>query len=251
MKLVQGLITILVIAVIGAGTAAAQDRQGGQGGQGGPSDQCFAKGGMFDTEQQKCDIKTGIEIDIKYPLEVTTYPFVEQTADAFLADTRNQYISDFASMGADIYSPASWGLYIDYEISQFSPDVLSLKFTISDYTGGAHGNSYFQTYTFDLTQNRVLALGDLFQPGTDILGTLAPIVQQELNAEMGAYADPQWIQDGTSSLDAYTSFTVTPDALVFYFAPYQVAAYAAGPQTVQIPLAQISGVLAPPFNGAS
>ena len=52
-----------------------------------------------------------------------------------------------------------------------------------------------------------------------------------------------------SSSTEITNFAVTPDALIFYFAPYQVAAYAAGPQTVQIPLAQISGVLAPPFNG--
>jgi hypothetical protein len=240
MKLVQGLIAILVIAVIGAGTAAAQDGQ---------SDQCFAKGGMFDTQQQKCVIKSGIEIDINYPLEVTAYPLVEQTANSFLTGIRSQYVNDFASMGADVYSPGPWGLYIDYEIAQFSPDVLSLKFTISDYTGGAHGNLYFQTYTFDLAQNRVLALSDLFQPGVDILGTLAPIVQQDLTAQIGDYTDAQWIQDGTNSLDAYVSFAVTPDALVFYFPPYQVAAYAAGPQTVQIPLAQISGVLAPPFNG--
>jgi hypothetical protein len=245
MRWVQGLISLLVVAVIGVGTAAAQDGQGGQG------DPCFAKGGQFDTEQQKCVIKAGIEIDITYPLEVMQYPFVEQTADSFLTDTRSQFISEFSSMGAGVYSPAPWGLYIDYEIFQFSPDVLSLKFTISNYTGGAHGNQYFQTYTFDLTQNRVLKLSELFQPGADILGSLAPIAQQDLAVQLGEFADPQWIQDGTSSLDAYTSFAVTPDALVFFFAPYQVAAYAAGPQTVKIPLAQISGILAPPFSGTS
>jgi hypothetical protein len=243
MKLVQGLIAALVIAVLGVGAASAQDGQGGQ------TDQCYAKGGQYDTAQQKCVIKSGIEIDINYPLEVAQYPFVEQTVDSFLTDIRSQYIGNFASTGADVYSPGPWGLYIDYEIVQFSPDVLSLKFTISDYTGGAHGNLYFQTYTFDLAQNRVLALSDLFQPGTDILGTLEPIVQQDLAAQLGEYADTQMIQAGTSSLDGYASFAVTPDTLVFYFAPYDVAAYAAGPQTVEIPLAQISGILAPPFNG--
>jgi hypothetical protein len=244
MKLVQGLIAALVIAVMGVGAAAAQDGQGGQ------TDQCYAKGGTFDTAQQRCVIKTGIEIDINYPLEVAQYPLVEQTVDSFLTDIRSQYISNFASTGMDVYSPGPWGLYIDYGIVQFSPDVLSLKFTVSDYTGGAHGNLYFQTYTFDLTQNRVLALSDLFQPGADILGTLTPIVQQDLAAQLGEYADTQMIEQGTSSLDGYASFAVTPDALVLYFAPYDVAAYAAGPQTVEIPLAQISGILVPPFNGA-
>ena len=232
-----GLIAVLMIAVLVGGPAAAQE------------DKCYEKGGFFDTELQKCVMKSGIEIDIKYPLEILPYPFVEQTVDAFLTGIRSQYVSDFAAMSGDVSTPGPWGLYIDYEIFQFSPEVLSLKFTISDYTGGAHGNSYFQTYTFDVAQNHVLVLSDLFQPGADILGALAPVVQQDLAAQMGEFADLQWIQDGTSSLDAYAWFVVTPDALVFFFAPYQVAAYAAGPQTVQIPLAQISGLLAPPFNG--
>jgi hypothetical protein len=42
---------------------------------------------------------------------------------------------------------------------------------------------------------------------------------------------------------------ITPDALTFFFPPYQVAAYAAGPQTVSIPLAQLGALLAPPFAG--
>jgi hypothetical protein len=234
--LVLGLLAVVVILVFGIGTVSAQ------------ADKCFEKGGNWDAQQQKCVIQTGIEIDIHYPLEITQYPFVEQTVDPFLNGLRSKYISDFAALGPDVWTPGPWGLHIDYEIFQFSPTMLSLKFTISDYTGGAHGNMYFQTYLFDLAQNRVLTLSDLFQPGADPLATLAPIVQQDLAAQMGDFADTQWIQEGTSSLDAYVNFVVTPDSLIFFFPPYQVAAYAAGPQTVQIPLSQISGILAPPFN---
>jgi hypothetical protein len=90
--------------------------------------------------------------------------------------------------------------------------VLSLKFTISDYTGGAHGNLYFQTYTFDLVQSRIFTLNDLFLPGIDPLATLAPIVQADLAAQMGEFADPTWIQEGTDSLDEYVSFVITPDS---------------------------------------
>jgi hypothetical protein len=72
-------------------------------------------------------------------------------------------------------------------------------------------------------------------------------VQADLTAQMGEFADPQWILDGTSSLEAYMNFVVTQDALVFFFPPYQVAAYAAGPQMVAIPLEQLSGVLTSPF----
>jgi hypothetical protein len=228
---------LVVILLLGVGTGLAQD------------DKCFEKGGFWDPEQERCVVKSGIEIDIKYPLEIVTYPFVEQTVDEFLFSTRSRYVSDFVEYGMAAWSPGLWGLYIDYEIFQYSPDVLSLKFTISDYTGGAHGNLYFQTYTFDLVQSRILTLNELFLPGIDPLATLAPIVQADLAAQMGEFADPTWIQEGTDSLDEYVSFVITLDSLVFFFPPYQVNAYAAGPQTVQIPLAQISAILAPPFNG--
>jgi Protein of unknown function (DUF3298) len=37
--------------------------------------------------------------------------------------------------------------------------------------------------------------------------------------------------------------------LIFYFPPYQVTAYAAGPQQVEIPFVALHTLLAPPFAG--
>ncbi|HVO71034.1 MAG TPA: RsiV family protein [Aggregatilineaceae bacterium] len=63
--------------------------------------------------------------------------------------------------------------------------------------------------------------------------------------------DTNRIHQGTGeNPDNYKSWTITPDGLTFYFDPYQVAAYVAGTQTVTIPLAQLSAILAAPFNGA-
>ena len=39
--------------------------------------------------------------------------------------------------------------------------------------------------------------------------------------------------------------------VIFFFPPYQLAAYAAGPQTISLPLSQIAGVLAPAYIPAS
>jgi hypothetical protein len=236
-SLTLGVLVVFIAALFGAGIVSAQE------------DKCYEKGGFWDAQQQQCVIKTGLEIDIKYPLELIQYPFVEQTVDQFLTESRSQFVADFSAYGAEAWSPGSWGLYIDYETFQFSPVVLSLKFTISNYMGGAHGNSYFQTYLFDLAQERILTLDDVFVPGADIVSILAPVVQSDLAAQQGEFADTQWIQEGTSSLDAYMNFVITPDTLFFFFPPYQVAAYAVGPLTVQIPLSQLSGVLVPPFNG--
>ncbi|MBI5959560.1 MAG: DUF3298 domain-containing protein, partial [Chloroflexi bacterium] len=148
------------------------------------------------------------------------------------------------------WSPGPLSLYIEYETFQFSPNVISLNFTISTYTGGAHPNSYFRSFMFDLTGQRVLALQDLFLPGIDALGVIAPIAQQSLIAQLGDAIDPAWLAQGAGPDPVnYQNVVITPDALVIYFSPYQVVAYAAGPQVVSIPLADLAAILAPPFNG--
>jgi hypothetical protein len=84
---------LVVIPLLGVGIGSAQD------------DKCFEKGGFWDPEQERCVVKSGIEIDIKYPLEIVTYPFVEQTVDEFLFSTRSRYVSDFVEYGMAAWSP--------------------------------------------------------------------------------------------------------------------------------------------------
>lgn len=83
------------------------------------------------------------------------------------------------------------------------------------------------------------------------LEILAPLVRDDLSAQLGDMTDAEWIAMGTDPAEPfnYRSWALTNDALVIYFDPYQVAAYAAGPQVVSIPLADIADVLAPPFSG--
>lgn len=211
-------------------------------------DACFQKGGTWDAEQEKCVLQGGLEININYPLAAAENEFVAQTVDTFIEQQKTQFLQFFAEGGFYPGVPAPWGLWIDYEEFQFSESVISLKFIISDYTGGAHPNTYFQTYTFDLTQETVIGFEDLFLEGSNPLAVLAPLAQQQLMETMGEFADTQWITEGTGENPAnYQSFVLTESSLILIFPPYQVAPYAAGPQQVEIPLANLSAILKPNF----
>jgi hypothetical protein len=144
---------------------------------------------------------------------------------------------------------AGYFLSIGYDEYRFSNDIISLLFTISDYTGGAHPNSYYRTFTFDLVEEHVLTLDDVFVNTADALSVISPLVQQNLLTQAGDMSDPTWIEQGTGFVpENYQNFAITPDELIFFFPPYQVAAYAAGPQEVHLPLEQIGSVLAAAFN---
>lgn len=211
-------------------------------------DACYAKNGTWDAAKQQCTMQSGVTVNVTYPLELAGTGIAEQTVDDFLEQTRTQFIQSYAPDWSLPGYANYWSMNVTYDLFQFSPDVRSVKLNLSDYTGGAHPNLTFQTFTFDLANQKVLALADIFQDGVNPWPTLAPIVEQDVTNQLGEAADPQWIQQGTGeNPDNYQNWALTPDSLVFFFPPYQVVAYAYGPVTVNIPLVNISSLLKPEF----
>ena len=139
-------------------------------------------------------------------------------------------------------------LQIVYLVSS-SPHTVSYIFTTSEDTGGAHPNPFFTTFTFDTTTGKQLALGELFTPGADYLGTLSKIARAELPTIIGQYADQEMIADGTMpDTNNFQNFFVDNATLDILFDPSVVAAYAAGPQTLQIPLSDLASILKPEYK---
>ncbi len=209
-------------------------------------DVCLDLGGTFDGVTHVCSFTNGLTITIDYPAEFATYPASTMTViDQFLED---QQVAIYNAAAADPTPPGPYFLGIDTDIFAYDSHVRSILFTISDYTGGAHPNLYYTTYTFDQRDGHFIDLEDLFIPGSDPLATIFPIVQADLLAQMGVGADETWINSGTGTTwSNYASFVLTSDSLIFYFPPYQVAPYAAGPFEVVIPLADIRAIFRPPY----
>lgn len=208
-------------------------------------DACLQKGGTLTDGQ--CVLSTTLEITVDYPLEWAENELVTGVVDPFIQTSR----SNFVLLLGDDFSPAPgpYALDISYETFTHSETMTSLVFTIYDFMGGAHGNTMYRTFTFDFANDRVIALDDLFTSTPDALALIAPIAQAQVTEHLGAdMIDEQWLEDGTGTEpENYADFALDGDELVFYFPPYQVAAYAAGTQVVRIPLVDLSGVLAPEF----
>lgn len=211
-------------------------------------DACFNTGGTWDAEDERCVIRSSIEISLDYPLWLEEeHPTVADAIRQWFQDVRRGYVEWFTDL--EVISPASatWFLYASYEEYRFSEDVVSFVYTVSDYTGGAHPNRYFQSFTFDLANADIVTLDDVLTD--DALATISPLVQADLIAQQTDFADEEWITRGTGEEPAnYSAFALSEDSLIFFFAPYQVAAYAAGDFSVSIPLSEINAVLKPEFQ---
>ncbi len=156
--------------------------------------------------------------------------FVTSAISQFKDDT-----SWAAGDGANIAPAEASSLSLDIKYTeQKSARADNFIFSVTTYTGGAHGLQATQTFAFSPTGQQIM-LPALFKNGVTGLKTIAPYVQEELAKSPDA--DPQAIKDGTVPTEAnFQNFIITDDGLTFIFDPYQVAPYSAGTQTVKVPL---------------
>ena len=126
-------------------------------------------------------------------------------------------------------------------------DLWSLKFSFSGYAdGAAHPYQYSVSFNFDLQQGEPLTLAGLFPPDSDFLTVISRYCISELTRrDIGFYGGFQ--QGADPSAENYRNWNITADGLLITFDEYQVAPYAAGPQTVIVPY----GELAPLINSKS
>ncbi|MDD5569258.1 MAG: DUF3298 domain-containing protein [Candidatus Pacebacteria bacterium] len=140
-------------------------------------------------------------------------------------------------------------LDINYSYGQALNRFFSVIFSVSYYTGGAHNNLNFDALNFDLQEKRKLIFSNLFDPGSDYLKRISEIAINDLKSRQDS--ELSFIDEGAGpDENNFKSFFITDTSLIFYFPPYQVAPYAAGEQKVEIPFAEIKGILNPSLFGS-
>lgn len=171
------------------------------------------------------------------------YGFIRDTVGEF---KRNGNFSNLSKKDIEMMGYADGRrqtLQVGYQEAS-APRTVSYIYTIYLDTLGAHGNTYFHTFTFDKKTGAPLKLGDLFTPNASYLQTLSTLARARLPRAMGEYAVLRDIEQGTTPEEAnFENFYLENGDFVLLFPPYQVAAYAAGPQIVKIPRTELAAIL--------
>lgn len=180
----------------------------------------------------------------------------------FVSDTITQFKTDgnFASLTAQDVKVMGFDqgkkemLQITYLIAS-SGRTVSYIFTTYEDTLGAHSNTFFHTFTFDTDPSTssgqagaALGLADIFST-SDYLNTLSSLARARLPGVIGDSYDMTFINDGTTPDDKnFAAYFFDNKDFVVLFAPYAVAPYSAGPQTLRIPLSDLSSILKPEYK---
>jgi uncharacterized protein DUF3298/peptidoglycan-N-acetylmuramic acid deacetylase PdaC-like protein len=140
-------------------------------------------------------------------------------------------------------------LDIGYQIRLATDDLVSIEFTQGQYSrGAAHGNSITAVLNFDVKNGKKLALADLFNANSKYLSVISDYcikdLKEQSKRDKESMLEDEQIQDGAAArADNYQAWTITRKGLLIVFDPYQVAAYAAGPQQVMVPYSALKPIV--------
>lgn len=129
----------------------------------------------------------------------------------------------------------------DFEVAFFQKDLVVLELMGYNYPdGAAHGMPSRDFVHIDLVRGKVYQLKDLFYPNSNYVKVISDIIGNQIKT------DPQYsyvFPDSYKGISPNQLFSVTDTALLIYFAPYEIAPYAAGFPMFRIPYTEIDELI--------
>lgn len=129
------------------------------------------------------------------------------------------------------------------KIMRADADVFSLRYDVSSYTGGTHGNHGVIGVQFDSQTGEQLLLEDIISDRDALYAYLIDALEERYGVTQALFEGyEQTVEDEVfeNETDGYRwslNWTMGADGITVYFEEYEIAPYAAGLLTVQIPCA--------------
>lgn len=148
------------------------------------------------------------------------------------------------SLNSEFFNGIPFMYRTSYTPMRFDAILFSLQEEEMIFTGGIHPNTYGHFYTYDLLSAERLKLSDVLADGIAKQNVIDRITEN--------IADTEFFWDDYINviselfevgLHDYESWFFSNNGLCFYFDPYVLAPYAAGPITVEIPYSKLVGTL--------
>jgi hypothetical protein len=110
-----------------------------------------------------------------------------------------------------------------FEVKNNQRDVLSLSLTNYTYHyHAAHGMTYIKSLSFDMKEEKLLNLSDLFKPGSNYVKRISDIIQRQITERDIFTLEP------FTQIAPNQDFYMADKTLVIYFQLYELTAYAFG-----------------------
>ncbi|MFT4178520.1 MAG: DUF4163 domain-containing protein [Thermomonas sp.] len=240
-----------------------------------PVDEAATPAAQADAPLAPVELKDVIEtrpdyiVGISYPDVASKYPQLARALHDYAERARGELMQSVAALNGQ--KPAApYDLSLQFRSLAETPRIVSVAADGSSYTGGAHGNPLVERFVWLPQQQKLLTADQLI---ADAAGwkTVSDVVREQLMTELSQQLDDegleadarsQALRNGSRMIDAGTApeaanfarFEPVMNAdgsirvLRFVFPPYQVAPYAEGTRTVDVPAQLLLPLVAPEYK---
>jgi hypothetical protein len=191
-------------------------------------------GKMCQIQESDPSYKLNISFPSDYPDQKSMADYVTQTRDAFLNVAKSPAPRE-APYELDITST-------NYESAIPPRGTQGVVLKISQNVGGAHPQTSYKAFNWDQTYRKPITYDTLWQPDTQPLKVVFPIVQSELQKQTGQQV-PIAPSAGFDPMN-YQDFAVTNDGVIFFFSQGELLPEAAGASQVMVARSAIDPMLA-------
>ena len=123
------------------------------------------------------------------------------------------------------YVKYQYEVYINNEVAYERNNIISIVMTKYEFTGGAHGMTYLDTYNYNLLTGDRLTLENMFKPNVDYKEIVNKFITEEINNNPEIYFKGD---EGFKGISENQDFYIDGDGIVIYFGLYEIAPYYVG-----------------------
>ncbi|WP_052356670.1 DUF3298 and DUF4163 domain-containing protein [[Clostridium] dakarense] len=135
-----------------------------------------------------------------------------------------EYINIFSKSKED-YVKYQYELIVDYKVTYNKNHIISIPIQKYEFTGGAHGMTYLDSYNYDLRDGKRLRLSDMFKKDVDYKKIVDTFIEESINKNKELYFQDEGKFTGISDSQ---QFYIEDDGVVVYFNLYDIAPYYVG-----------------------
>ncbi len=235
MKLHRWLLVLMIILIGVAGLLGCDGNQSG------------SNTGTFSVESSYIQ-ESGehLSINAEYPI-LKGFPGADQL-NAEIKEKAETAAAEVRNAALDLEGREGFSASLNSSYQYFhNKDIASLWMSWDNYTGGAHGLYWLDSYTFNTNTGQIYTFPELFQEDSDSMEYVNEKILSEI-AEGDYYFESA--ADTVAGYNGNYDFLINGENLIVYFSLYDIAPYVAGMQSFSFSVDELGSTLKPEIFAA-
>lgn len=194
--------------------------------------------------------------DFKYTIE---YPVISGLADEALENKLNSSIKarvidhvstikSYSKQSPQLRGSVSYEAYAKFDIKYSSPEFISMIGILGEYTGGAHGTYSAVVYNFDVASGKNIELGSLFMDDFDYKKSINTEITSQIKKSPSDIMYFEQKELRFQSISERQMYFIKDGKLNIQFGLYEIAPYATGMPSFEIPSELINDHIKPQYR---